>query len=98
MSWNLHFELKTRTGAAVPERVRRIDQPRNPSPHIVGEFGHNPLFATALLIGRSAFLSGAEKHRLDGRGEELLVDSQPLTVLTFDDLRSKVDDLRLLTK
>lgn len=51
--------------------------------------GHVKFFAL-LVIGRSASLDDNKRSRLDWRSEKVLVDSHPVTCLTFDDLHASL--------
>jgi hypothetical protein len=53
--------------------------------------GHIKFFGL-LVIGRSASLDGAKRSRLDWRTEKVLIDSHPVTCLTFDDLHLSLRD------
>jgi hypothetical protein len=45
-------------------------------------------FSGLLIIGRSASLDATRRSRLDWRSEKVLIDSHPVTCLTFDDLHA----------
>jgi hypothetical protein len=51
--------------------------------------GHVKFFGL-LVIGRSASLDEARRNRLDWRTEKVLIDSHPITCLTFDDLHDSL--------
>jgi len=51
--------------------------------------GHVKFFGL-LIIGRSANLDDAKRSRLDWRTEKVLIDSHPVTCLTFDDLHASL--------
>jgi hypothetical protein len=54
-------------------------------------FGHGHIrFFGLLLIGRSAGLDDAKRSRLDWRTEKVLIDSHPVTCMTYDDLRASL--------
>ena len=51
--------------------------------------GHIKFFGL-LIIGRSASLDDTKRSRLDWRTEKVLIDSHPVTCLTFDDLHASL--------
>lgn len=53
--------------------------------------GHIRFFGL-VIIGRSASLDAAKRSRLDWRTEKVLIDSHPVTCLTFDDLHASLRD------
>jgi Domain of unknown function (DUF4263) len=53
--------------------------------------GHVKFFGL-LVIGRNANLDTAKRSRLDWRTEKVLIDSHPVTCLTFDDLHASLRD------
>jgi hypothetical protein len=53
-------------------------------------------FVGLLLIGRSASLDATRRSRLDWRTEKVLIDSHPVTCLTFDDLHASLRDRFLM--
>lgn len=53
--------------------------------------GHIKFFGL-LIIGRSAGLNDTKRSRLDWRTEKVLIDSHPVTCLTFDDLHASLRD------
>ena len=57
--------------------------------------GHIKFFGL-LLIGRSESLDAAKRSRLDWRTEKVLIDSHPVTCLTFDDLYASLRDRFIL--
>jgi hypothetical protein len=57
--------------------------------------GHIRFFGL-LIVGRSAKLDEAKRNRLDWRTEKVLIDSHPLTCLTFDDLHSSLKNRFIL--
>jgi hypothetical protein len=57
--------------------------------------GHIKFFGL-LLIGRSDSLDAARRSRLDWRTEKVLIDSHPVTCLTFDDLHASLRDRFIL--
>ena len=47
---------------------------------------HHIDYSGLLIIGRDAYLSKAEKRRLDWRHQNLIVDSKRIHIITFDEL------------
>ena len=57
------------------------------------EFGTmQPLLHPALIVGRTAALSDRERHRFDWFRQEVLVSSSRLSILTYDELVTDLDD------
>jgi hypothetical protein len=51
------------------------------------EFGHGHIsFSGLLVVGRNAGVTESDRVRLDWRTEKVLVDSHPISCITFDDL------------
>ena len=53
--------------------------------------GHVRFFGL-LIVGRSASLDNARRSRLDWRTEKVLINSHPVTCLTFDELHASLRD------
>jgi hypothetical protein len=53
-------------------------------------------FYGLLIIGRSASLDDTKRSRLAWRSEKVLIDSHPITCLTFDDLHTSLRDRFIL--
>jgi hypothetical protein len=61
------------------------------TPEFVETFGTGHIKCFGLLvIGRSASLNESKRRRLDWRTEKVLIDSHPITCLTFDDLHDSL--------
>jgi Domain of unknown function (DUF4263) len=56
------------------------------------EFGHGHVSFTGLLVvGRNSGVTESDRLRLDWRTEKVLVDSHPISCITFDDLHQMLD-------